>query len=161
MELKEEANDDIINYPKSNNKSNHIFYPHKNHSYDLLKNPNINHFTSDSFFIFDQPDCIKYFNSLGNKNNIKLNLNEFEFLKSLGNSILIEKYINDNTLFISLDKNIYDQIHAYFKVEKPLSDLATYLQRKITSSNTREKLSYRNLLKNFLWLQVKKSVKQL
>ena len=108
MDLKEETNDNAIYYPKSDNKTNLLFHIHKNHANDLLKNPNINHFTSDSFFIFDQPDCIKYFNSLKNKNYIKLNLNEFEFLKSISNSILIEKYIYDNTQFISLDKNIYD-----------------------------------------------------
>ena len=131
MDLNKETNDDSIHYPKSDNKSNQVFNLRKNHANDLLKNPNINHFTFDSFFIFDQPDCIRYFNSLGNKNNIKLNLNEFEFLKSINNSILIEKYIHDNTQFISLYKNIYDKIHSYFKVEKLSSDLTLYLQKKL------------------------------
>ena len=79
-----------------------------------LKNPTISHFTYDSFFIYDQNDYINYFDSLSNKNLIKINSEEVLFLKSLSNSIEIEKYVNNNENFISLDKTIFSKINTYY-----------------------------------------------
>ena len=64
-----------------------------------------------------------------------------QFLKSIYNDIKLEKYLNYNTQFISIDKNLYDKIYDYFDVDKSPSKLSLFLQRKIENQKNREKLS--------------------
>ena len=114
-----------------------------------LKNPTISHFTYDSFFIYDQNDYINYFDSLSNKNLIKINSEEVLFLKSLSNSIEIEKYVNNNENFISLDKTIFSKINTYYTVEKMKTPLILYLEKKLNDNSLRTNLSCRKLSQQY------------
>ena len=67
-------------YPKDDINNCNIKKIKKISNISLQVNPSINHFSFCSFFIYDQFDNIKYFNSLNNKNFIKLNTEETEFL---------------------------------------------------------------------------------
>ena len=115
--------------PKNSIQTHKISYPKKNKYLNKkikskkpkiigFKNPSINHFNFDSFFIFQQKDFIEYFNSLSNKNSIKLGFEEITLLKSISNSIEIQKYINKNENFFFFDKIIFDKINSYATIEK-------------------------------------------
>ena len=59
----------FINSNEFLNKKTNSFSS-KNNVRDFIKNPLINHFTINSFFIFDKFDFSKYFSILKNKNFI-------------------------------------------------------------------------------------------
>ena len=149
MEQNEESQSIQIHYPKINDNSFQPVRHLKNNYVHSINNPLINHFTLSSFFIFGQSDSLKYFHSLNNKNHLKLNQDELNFLKSMNNDIQLQKYLNDNAEFISIDKNMYDKIYDYFEIEKSPSELVLYLQRKIKNTKDRTKLSCRKLAKQY------------
>ena len=117
-------------YPKNNLENNKFLYKYNNKASKLNANPLINHFTIESFFIFDQYDNIKYFESLSDKNNIKLYSNEVNFLNNVFNEIKIIKNVKKGDEIISLDSKIYEKITSYFKVEKQRPALSEFLEKK-------------------------------
>jgi hypothetical protein len=143
--------DDFSNneYPKSNTNSNTFeFKCNKNHS-KLIDNPLINHFTISSFFIYDQIDNLKYFNSLKNKNNIKLNTEEIAFLNKIYDELKILKSVKHGDELITLDSKIYEQINSFFKIESSKFQLAKYLENKIINLSNRAQLSCRKLSNDY------------
>ena len=88
----------ILSYPKTKNKA---FIGIKTQKYDkcFKDNPKINYFNLDSFFIYDQGDFIDYYDSLKQKNLIKLNPNEISLLQNEINNIQLVKSIKENETF--------------------------------------------------------------
>ena len=137
-----------IIYPKTNKFTNKKRLNKLKSSYNIT-NPLINHFSISSFFIYDQIDHINYFNSLSNKNSIKLNNDEISFLQSIIDSIQIEKSINEKEEFISIEKDMFDKINLYFKVSRLKTPLITYLEDKIKNSTNRANISCRKLANDY------------
>ena len=114
---------------------------HKTNIEDFIKNPLINHFTFNSFFIFDKSDFIKYFFNLKNKNLIKLTPAELSNLKSISKDIEIKVRILDNNSFILIDKDICRNLKNFFKINNELSDRALFFQKEIINSENRSSCS--------------------
>ena len=113
MELKEKSNCSSSLYPKETNDRYRIYHHPKTNSFSFLKNPLINNFTHNSFFIFDQIDSIRLFRSLTNKNSIKISTYELDYLKSINSDIKFQKYINNNENFIQIDKDLYTKMNDF------------------------------------------------
>ena len=148
MEQKNSIETNKVSYPKKNTYLNKKIKCKKNKKIGF-KNPSINHFNFNSFFIFDQNDYIEYFNSLSNKNSIKLCFEEITLLKSISNSIDIEKYINKNENFFSIDRNMFDKINSYATVEKIKNPLVSYLEDIFKDDTSRINLSCRKLSEKY------------
>ena len=124
MELNEQDDDYEENaYPPKKSESPNKKYNKKNIIGEYIKNPYINKINIDSKFIFDHFDNVKYFQSLKNKNHIKLNQEELSFLKMFYNqNHLKASQFEKQEDFLDIDKNIYEQIINYNKVfEKRLN----------------------------------------
>ena len=132
-------------YPKDDINNCNIKKIKKISNISLQENPSINHFSFCSFFIYDQFDNIKYFNSLNNKNFIKLNTEETEFLRSIYQKIEIQKKVSKNDSLIHLDVDMYDKIQLYFNIPKKNSELCTFISKKLASEKDRKKISCRKL----------------
>lgn len=158
METNSQIFPPLYSYPKSvSSDKSDLHKKKKSHGNDsYINNPSINHFTSSSFFIFQQYDNIKYFNSLNNKNSIKPTNEEILLLKSIFDEITLQKKIYNNDTFISLDNNIYEKIQSYFNIPKKHSDLSLFLYEKISKERNRAKLSCRKLSKLY---HVEKGIK--
>ena len=135
-------------YPKNNKYVGKKIKIKKSKNLEL-NNPSINHFNYDSFFIFHQIDFIEYFNSLSNKNSIKLNFDEISFLKSISKSIELQKYINNNENFFSVDKTTFDKINSYVTIEKIKNPLVCYLEEIFKDDYSRLNLSCRKLSEKY------------
>ena len=83
MENPNNPEKNIVKYPKKNsfvflgNKKNNPRKPSK--IFD--RNPKVNYFNLSSHFIYAQGDFFDYYDSLAQKNNIKLNFEELNVLK--------------------------------------------------------------------------------
>lgn len=149
MEPLSHSNHSPNEYPKEDSEEFRL-RKFKKVAYNLTKeNPLINHFSSSSFFIFDQEDNIKYFNSLSNKNCVKLNKEESDFLQCIHDKIEIQKKLAKKDTLISLDINLYDKIQSYFTIPKKNSDLCRFISKKITSENNRKKITCRKISKAY------------
>ena len=130
-----------------NKKTNSI--SSKNNVRDFIKNPLINHFTINSFFIFDKFDFSKYFSNLKNKNFIKLTSSELLFLKTVSKDINTKIEIIDNKSFIDVDKDIFENLKKFFKVNNELNERALFFQKEIINSKSRGNISCRKLANTY------------
>lgn len=149
MSISNEGNKTHINYPKVDISKNFFISKSSLHNQVELNNPSINHFSIDSFFIYDQIDSFKFFESLTDKNKIKLNQSEISFLTEIYNQIKIFKGIKEGDKIISLDSKVYDSIMSYFKIDIPKSHLSKFLEGKILNTKNRAKLSCRKLANEY------------
>lgn len=143
-------NNTLFNYPKEHSDiSSNIRLPNNNIS-QYTKNPLINKFNYDSFFIFDQSDNIKYYNNLSNKNLIKLNEDEISFLKSIVETINISQNLDKGNELIEIDSEMAGKLKQFFNCKINLSPLAKYIQNKMNSSLNRANISCRKLSNEYL-----------
>ena len=151
MELNEQDDDYEENaYPPKKSESPNKKYNKKNIIGEYIKNPYINKINIDSKFIFDHFDNVKYFQSLKNKNHIKLNQEELSFLKMFYNqNHLKASQFEKQEDFLDIDKNIYEQIINYNKDNKILSPLGHFLKQRILKSDNRTQISCRKLAKEY------------
>lgn len=149
MSISIEEKQSSVNYPKNDSSTNFDLTKLCLHNQVEINNPSINHFSIDSFFIYDQIDSFKYFESLSDKNKIKLNQNEISFLTDIYDQIKLFKGIKEGDKIISLDSKVYDSIISYFKIDVPKSDLSKFLEKKILNSKNRAKLSCRKLANEY------------
>ena len=120
-----------------------------NHSNKFISNPSINHINYNSFFIFDQTDYIKYFNSLQNKNLIKCNIEEIKMMKSacLKNHSILD--LNKKIDVIYIENNIAEKLKKFFTKPDSNSELGIYLKSEILNSENRANLSCRKLANKY------------
>lgn len=149
MESPENKSDYSFSYPKTKSQPNKFIGKKKKVSNVYDNNPLINHFNISSFFIFDQNDHIKYFNSLSNKNNIKLSNDEICFLYNIYNKINALKSLNNGDEFITLEEETFQKIKSFFEIKKLQSPLNVYIKEKISKSKNRSHLSCRKLANEY------------
>lgn len=134
-----------IKYPKKRNNFPHNSNPNNKIIQKYVDNPLINRFTLDSFFIYDQADNIKYYQSLTNKNLIKLSNDELLLLCSIANEIRINQAIKGGDELIEIDKDLADKLNSYFNINQQDTPLSKYIKDKISNSNDRSNISCRKL----------------
>ena len=75
---------------------------------------NISHLHVYSNFIIDLKNPFRYFHSLKNKNSIKLNTDEYEYLHQIIHDLSLQNAIDKNlSNFIELPKSICKEINNY------------------------------------------------
>lgn len=138
------------NYPEKKDSTKKLLgkkckKTNNNNISQFISNPLINHMNSNSIFIYDKNDYIKYFLSLINKNCLKCNNDEISFLKNVirNNRIILESKNTSNLILV--DNDIFEKINNYFVKNEINSDLGIYLKEKLLESDNRGNLSCRKL----------------
>lgn len=136
----------ILSYPKTKNKT---FIGIKTQKYDkcFKDNPKINYFNLDSFFIYDQGDFIDYYDSLKQKNLIKLNQNEISLLQNEINNIQLVKSIKENETFLEMPKNLLDSLNQLKQSINIESEAEIFIKSKIDNCTNRSEITCRKLSK--------------
>lgn len=145
METNKNLNDTLF-YPKSKNNA---FIGKKTLKYDkcFKDNPKINFFNLDSFFIYDQGDFLDYYDSLQQKNLIKLNPNEFSLLLNEINIIQLKISIKENETFIEMPKILLDSLNKLSQNQKIESEAENFIKNKIDNCKNRSEITCRKLSK--------------
>lgn len=148
-----EKNDNIFPSKEVNPKNNSEFKflkkkrkETKNYGI-LIKNPKINYFNDSSHFIYDKNDSLDYFNSLNQKNQIKLNDEEILLLQKNIEEIELKKSINKGEIFVELSKDLFDSLNSFKPIKKPETQIEKYIKEKINNSNNRSQITTRKLAK--------------
>ena len=125
---------------KTRKKSVHCTY---------IKNPSINHFNSDSHFIYNIDEAEIFLSTVKNKNLIKVNPKELACLNSLIEDIELSRESDKNTVFITINKNVFETIKIY-STRKLLEDpLTNFIKNKFEDKDCRNFLSCRKLASLF------------
>ena len=105
----------------------------KNRIKDNIKifNPRITSFTSQSHFIYDIDAYQSYFNSVKNRNLLKLNDEELIFLTNKINDLANLKIDSCNSSYISINKSIYDKINLFNDFNTKDDELTLYIKKFI------------------------------
>ena len=140
----------LYSYPNKNMKDNSSPNNKSNTIQEQISNPLINNINFDSLFIFDHNDNIRYFNSLQNKNRIKLSSEQLLFLKKIYHDTFHTKEsLQKDQFYISIDESIFNLVKHYAQESKPQTELSSYLNNRILESENRAHLSCRKLANDF------------
>ena len=138
-------------YPNtSNSKGNKKRKKNHNKIDNNIKNPSITHFNINSHFIYSDEDFLEYFHSKQNKNLIKLNKEELNFLIDTINEINLISNLNNINDFIELDEEMCKKIINFKTINNSEDDLIRFLKEKILNSNNRDNISCRKLYALYL-----------
>lgn len=113
-------------------------------------NPRITSITLQSHFVYDIDTFENYFNSVKNKNLLKLNDEEYEFLKERINGINILKNDILNSSYISISKTIFDKISSYENSISEKDELSTYIKNFFETNLNRDCISCRKIASKYL-----------
>ena len=106
--------------PKKKASKNNIF----------LINPSINHFNIKCTFIYDVNEKDIFFNSIPNKNLLKLNKYEIYFLQSKINEIHEFKYSNFHSSYIGISLENYIKINTFLQINHNKEPLNRIYRKK-------------------------------
>ena len=152
MASPENKNTTIDFYPKENYNSflGKKSSKKKNLSRCFKNNPLLNKFNIDSLFIYDQADFFDYFQSLNQKNLMKLSKDELLFIQNEIDFIEIKKSIAKGDKFINIPKSLIDNLNSLKKEKKPVTKLETFIIEKINNTSNRSDITCRNLAKSYI-----------
>ena len=119
----------------------------KNRIKDNIKifNPRITSFTSQSHFIYDIDAYQSYFNSVKNRNLLKLNDEELIFLTNKINDLSNLKIDSCNSSYISINKSIYDKINLFNDFNTKDDELTLYIKNLFETNINRDCISCRKI----------------
>ena len=112
-----------------------------------ISNPLISRLNLNSIFIIDQFAYFKYFNSLKNKNLIKLSNNEIIYLKYIYTHLEEKNNLIKANDIIYLDESLYDRINKFNANQKYYTKLSLFLETTILQSDNKAKISCRKFSK--------------
>ena len=95
------------NFEEDSEKTNSEIFSLKINS---IKNPMINRFNTNSFFIYDITEYKKYIENIKDLNRLKLTDKECLFLKKYIEKSKVLEGINNKNLFVTLDKSLVDEL---------------------------------------------------
>ena len=110
-----------------------------------LKNPSINHFNLYSHFIYDLDEVSEFFNKNKNKNTLKVNKNELNYLNKMIEKIDLDKDYQKNTVFITIKEDIFNIIKCYLKIKEIDDPLTKFIKEQLDIKENRNLLSCRKL----------------
>jgi len=125
------------NISKSSNNSN------------LSKNPIITLIREDSHFVYDINEFENYFSKVKEKNKLKLNESELEFLKKLINNISSSKTSNKSSKTIEIPFNIFTKINNYVPNIKENDKATEYIKSLSENQKDRSFLSCRRIANKY------------
>jgi len=114
-----------------------------------IKNPMINRFNANSFFIYDINEYKNYVENIKDLNRLKLTNKECLFLKGYIDKSNIQEAINNNNLFITLDKSLVDELFNFYKKPKERSSLELFLLDEYSKSENRTNFTCRKLARKY------------
>ena len=115
--------------------------------YKKFKNPGINHFNINSFFIYDLGKIQSIIYSIKDKNNMKMSDKDINSLSEEINKYSANIQLNKNEYDIKISEEDYYSINDYFSCQQNDNDLVSWLNKKINENDTRQKISCRKLSK--------------
>ena len=115
--------------------------------YKKFKNPGINHFNINSFFIYDLGKIQSIIYSIKDKNNNKMSDKDINSLSEEINKYSANIQLNKNEYDIKISEEDYYSINDYFSCQQNDNDLVSWLNKKINENDTRQKISCRKLSK--------------
>lgn len=136
--IKDETKKNIIKFKKPKKK----FVLHKK---KYSKNPSITHFNISSFFIYDNDEYLRFFNTTTNKNLIKVNKDELTFLQSKYNDISFIRGSLRNIQYIRIPIENYQKLQNFLSIKKIKDPIEDFIKEKINSTMDRRYLSCRKL----------------
>ena len=117
----------------------------KNRITNYIKNPSITHFNIDSHFIYSEEDFMEYYTLNQNRNLIKLNKNELDFLTNKINEINLISNIDEINDYIELDEEITQKLIKFKPLNNNEDEVNKFIMDKIRSSENRDNISCRKL----------------
>lgn len=111
----------------------------------FIRNPNVSHLNIDSHFIYSDFDFKKKFQTLQNKNLLKLNEKEELFLSQKIMELRVINSINNNEEFVSLKISMAEKIKNFKPQINVNDELTSFIKNKILSSPNRAGISCRKL----------------
>lgn len=111
----------------------------------FIRNPKISFLNINSHFIYGDTEFKKKFESLKNKNLLKLNENEISFLTRKINEIMIVNSMNNNEEFILLNNDIAEKIKNFKTKISSNDNLTNFIKEKLVNSKNRQGISCRKL----------------
>ena len=111
----------------------------------FIRNPNVSHLNIDSHFIYSDFDFKKKFQTLQNKNLLKLNEKEELFLSQKIMELRVINSINNNEEFVSLKISMAEKIKNFKPQINVNDELTSFIKNKILSSPNRSGISCRKL----------------
>ena len=115
------------------------------HKKKRLKNPSITHFNLYSFFIYDNDEYLQFFNTITNKNLVKVNKEELNFLQSKYNEITFFRGSMKNIQYIRIPNENYQKLKNFISIKKITDPIEEFIKEKINGSMDRRYLSCRRL----------------
>lgn len=127
--------------PAKNSKRNH-------RKFLIIKNPKITFIKNNSSFIYDIDSFKEYFSQTQNKNNLKLNLSELNFLKDKIGEIKVLNDVSDSNK-ISISLELFNKINSYICPKKNEDETIIYIKNLIEHQHEKGFLSCRRIAKKF------------
>lgn len=114
-----------------------------------IKNPKITAINQNSRFIYDIDTFEKYFSKLNNKNNLKLNNEEIDFLKSKIEqiSIFYDKNTNNNNITIPL--TVFQKINSFIPKLNEENEETLYIKKLLDTQQNKGFLSCRRISEKY------------
>ena len=112
---------------------------------NFIKNHSITHLNIDSNFIYSEEDFLEYYKLIQNKNPIKLNNEEINFLANKIEEINIVSNLDKINDFIELEEEICQKIINFKQENNKEDEVIKFLKEKIFNSKNRDNISCRKL----------------
>lgn len=114
-----------------------------------FKNPLLKRFTTSSHFIYDIFEPNIYFKQVKDKNRIKLTSKELSFWELLVYKMKNKKEANEGDEFITINKELANDINNFFKRPKLNGLLESFLINELSDQINRVNCTCRKLAKKF------------
>ena len=109
----------------------------------------INRFNTNSYFIYDINEYKTYTENIKELNRLKLTNKESLFLKGYIDKSKVQEEINNNNLFITLDKSLADELFNLYKKPGERSSLELFKLSEYSKSENRTNFTCRKLLRKY------------
>ena len=118
-------------------------------NFSFIQNPLITRFNMNSTFIYDINEYENYFSKIKDKNRIKLSDKECESLKNIIAKSFLKDDIKNNHSFISVEKNLADDLFNLYKKPIQRSSLELFLIEEYSKTENRTNFTCRKLARKF------------
>ena len=112
-------------------------------------NPSITRFNINSYFFYDIDEINKYLSTVSNKNFIKVNNKELDYLNQKIQDLDLLKECENSSKFISIKKNVLEKIRSFIKIKEMSDPLTKFIKNKMEKPEIRNLLSCRKLAKMY------------
>jgi hypothetical protein len=112
-----------------------------------IKYPGITHFNTDSHFVYDLSNIKDFILSTNDKNTMKLNQLEVQFIKNEINMITNNVEILNNENYVDIPLDELNSINDYFSIDTEQNSIVNWVNGYINKEEEREKISIEKIRK--------------